>query len=208
MQADRRREANREASTDWVVRDNRNRMALKTSSFLILGLVRGGVTSGYAIKRFIGEQRMSAFWATTLAQIYPELAQLEDAGYLTHREDPHGARPRRAYALTPKGERALLSWLRRSRVPAMELRDEGLLRLAFADHLPRQDALALVERLRVRSEETEREFREQIIPIGEALRAAGLRFPVVVGQLGADYQSWAAQRLRQLEAELRDEQQD
>ena len=33
---------------------------------------------------------MSAFWATTFAQIYPELAQLEDAGYLTHRDDPHG----------------------------------------------------------------------------------------------------------------------
>ena len=180
-------------------------MALRTSSYLILGLVRGGVTSGYAIRRFIEHQRMSVFWATTLAQIYPELAQLEDAGYLAHRDDPHGARQRRAYALTAKGERALLSWLRRSRVPAMELRDEGLLRLAFADHLPREDALALVERLRVRAEQAEREFREQILPVGEALRAAGLRFPVVVGQLGADYQAWAAERLRALEAELRAE---
>jgi len=99
----------------------------------------------------------------------------------------------------------VLSWLRRSRVPAMELRDEGLLRLAFADHLPREDALALVERLRVRAEQAEREFREQILPVGEALRAAGLRFPVVVGQLGADYQAWAAERLRALEAELRAE---
>jgi DNA-binding PadR family transcriptional regulator len=181
-------------------------VALKTSSFLILGLVRGGVTSGYAIKRFIEQQRMEAFWATTFAQIYPELAQLEDDGYLTHREDPHGARQRRAYSLTAKGERALMSWLRRSRVPQMELRDEGLLRLAFADHLPREDALALVRRLRVREEEAEREFREQIIPMGEALRAAGLRFPVVVGQLGAEYHAWAIKRLDQLEAELHEEQ--
>jgi DNA-binding PadR family transcriptional regulator len=162
-------------------------VALKTSSYLILGLVRGGVTSGYAIKRFIDEQRMAVFWATTFAQIYPELAQLEDAGYLTHREDPHGARRRRAYALTAKGERALMAWLRRSRVPPMELRDEGLLRLALADHLPRADAIALVQRLRARSEEAEREFREEIIPIGEALRSVGLRFPVVVGSLGAAY---------------------
>ena len=75
-------------------------VALKTSSYLILGLVRGGVTSGYAIKRFIDEQRMSAFWATTSAQIYPGLAQLKDAGHLAAREDPHGARRRRAYELT------------------------------------------------------------------------------------------------------------
>lgn len=181
-------------------------MALKTSSYLILGLIRGGVTSGYAIKRFIQQQRMEVFWATTFAQIYPELAQLEEAGYVTHTEDPHGARRRRAYAVTAKGERALTSWLRRTRVPPMELRDEGLLRLAFADHLPLEDAIALVQRLRARSQEAEREFREEIIPIGEALRAAGLRFPVVVGQMGAEYHAWAVAHLDRLEDELRAEQ--
>ena len=180
-------------------------MALKTSSYLILGLVRGGVGSGYAIRRFIEEHRMEVFWATTFAQIYPELAQLERDGYLSHREDPHGARRRRAYTLTRKGERALLSWLRRSRIPPMELRDEGLLRLAFADHLPREEAITLVRRLRVRAEESKLEFREQMIPLGEALRAAGLRFPVVVGQLGAEYHAWSIRRLQQLEAELREE---
>ena len=181
-------------------------MALKTSSYMILGLIRGGVTSGYAIKRFIDEQRMSVFWATTFAQIYPELGQLEEAGYLTHREDPQGARQRRAYSLTDKGERALMSWLRRSGVPPMELRDEGLLRLAFADHIPRQDAIELVRRLRERSEEAEREFREEIIPLGEALRSAGLRFPVEIGRMGGAYHAWAVEHLGRLEAELRDEQ--
>ncbi len=177
-------------------------MALKTSSYMILGLVRAGVSSGYAIKRFIGQHRMTVFWATTFAQIYPELAHLEDAGYLSHREDPHGARQRRAYALTAKGDRALVSWLRRSSIPPMELRDEGLLRLAFADNLPRDEAIALVCRLRRRSEEAEREFREQIIPMGEALRAAGLRFPIVLGRMGAEYHAWAVEHLAELEAAL------
>jgi DNA-binding PadR family transcriptional regulator len=180
-------------------------MALKPSSYVILGLVRGGLTSGYAIRRFVDEQRMELFWATTFAQIYPELAQLEAAGHLSSTDDPHGARQRRAYALTPAGERALMSWLRREQVPAMELRDEGLLRLAFADNLPRDEAIALVARLRRRSEDAAREFREQILPIGETLRAGGLRFPVVIGQIGADYHAWAAERLRALEAELRAE---
>lgn len=180
-------------------------MALKTSSYLILGLVRGGMTSGYAIKRFIELQRMEVFWATTFAQIYPELAQLERDGYLTHRDDPHGARQRRAYALTAKGERALISWLRRSWIPPMELRDEGLLRLAFADNLPRDEALELVRRLRARAEEAEREFREAILPLGEALRAGGLRFPVEIGRMGAGYYAWSIEHLTQLEADLRAE---
>jgi DNA-binding PadR family transcriptional regulator len=177
-------------------------MALKTSGYLVLGLVRGGVSSGYAIRRFVAQQRMSVFWATTLAQIYPELAQLEDDGYLLHREAPHGARARRAYSLTDKGERAFLAWLRRTRVPAMELRDEGLLRLAFADHLPPPEALALVRRLRARSEETEREFREQILPVAQTLRAAGLRFPIVIAEMGAQYHAWAVTHLVELEARL------
>jgi DNA-binding PadR family transcriptional regulator len=180
-------------------------VALKTSSYMILGLVRGGMTSGYAIKRFIEQQRMEVFWATTFAQIYPELAQLEEGGYLVHREDPHGARQRRAYELTPKGERALLSWLRRARVPPMELRDEGLLRLAFADHLPREEAIELVRRLRERAEEAEREFQETILPIGEALLSAGLRFPIEIGRMGAGYYAWSIEHLTRLEADLRAE---
>ncbi len=180
-------------------------MALKSSSYLILGLVRGGTSSGYAIKRFIEQNRMEVFWATTFAQIYPELAQLERDGYLTHSDDPHGARQRRAYALTPKGERGLMNWLRRTEIPTMELRDEGLLRLAFADHLPREEAIELVRRLRARAEDAEREFRETILPMGEALRAAGLRFPVEIGRMGAGYYAWSIEHLTQREADLRAE---
>ena len=181
-------------------------MGLKTSSYLILGLVRGGMTSGYAIKRFIEQQRMEVFWATTFAQIYPELAALETDGFLAGRDDPQGARQRRAYALTPKGEEALMSWMGAPQVPPMELRDEGLLRLAFADHLSRDEAIELVQRLRARAEEAEREFQETILPLGEALRAAGLRFPVEIGRMGAGYYAWSIEHLTQLEADLREEQ--
>jgi DNA-binding PadR family transcriptional regulator len=177
-------------------------VSLKPSSFVILGLVRGGVTSGYAIRRFVEQQRMDRFWATTFAQIYPELAQLEERGYLVHRDDSCGGRERRAYALTRKGEDALLAWLRRARIPPRELRDEGMLRLAFADQLPREDAIELVRRLRERAEDTEREFRDEVLPRGEALLAAGLRFPVEVCRLGRAYHAAAAEHLGRLEAEL------
>ena len=185
-------------------RQNRH-VALKASSYLILALVRGGMTSGYAIRRFIEQQRMEVFWATTFAQVYPELAHLEEGGFLTHTDDPHGARQRRAYSLTPKGERMLMAWLRRETIPRMELRDEGLVRLAFADHLPRGEAIELVRRLRVRAEEAEREFRETILPIGEALLAAGLRFPIEIGRMGAGYYAWSVEHLTRLEQDLRAE---
>src|SRR3712207_5089937 len=170
---------------------------------MILALIRGGMTSGYAIKRFIEQQRMEVFWATTFAQIYPELAQLERDGYLTHSDDPQGARQRRAYALTEKGEHALMSWLREEEIPLMELRDEGLLRLAFADHLPREEAIELVRRMRVRAEEAHREFEETLIPLGEAMLAAGLRFPIEIGRMGAGYYAWSIEHLTQLEEALR-----
>ena len=87
----------------------------------------------------------------------------------------------------------------------MELRDEGLLRLAFADHLPREEAIELVQRLRARAIATEQEFRETIIPMGEALLAAGLRFPIEIGRMGAGYYAWSIEHLAQLEADLRAE---
>ena len=87
----------------------------------------------------------------------------------------------------------------------MELRDEGLLRLAFADNLPRGEAIELVQRLRARAEEALREFSETIIPLGEALRAAGLRFPIEIGRMGAGYYAWSIEHLTQLEADLRNE---
>ena len=179
-------------------------MALKTSSYVILGLVRGGVTSGYALKRFIKQQRMDLFWATTLAQIYPELAELERSGHLTHRDDPRGARKRRAYEVTAKGERVLMAWLRRARIPKRELRDEGLLQLAFADDLPHEEAIALVRRLRERSEDAEREFLEEVIPMAEALgESAGVRFPLEVARLGAAHDALNADFLARLEERLR-----
>lgn len=178
-------------------------MALKPSSYVILGLVRGGLTSGYAIREFVDRQRMDNFWSTSFAQIYPELAHLEEAGYLTSADDPHGARQRRAYALTDAGERTLQAWLTRERVPKRELRDEGLLRLAFADHLPRDEAIELVARLRRRSEDAVEEFRREVLPLGEALRDAGARFPLEICRLGLAYHELAAAHFAELEAELR-----
>jgi DNA-binding PadR family transcriptional regulator len=179
-----------------------SRPSLKPSSYLILGLVRNGYSSGYAIKRIIEDARMNNYWATTFAQIYPELAQLEADGYMVRRDDPHGGRARSAYSLTEQGEHALDAWLRSPELPPMEVRDEGLLRMVFADDLTLPEAVTLVRQLRRRSEEALGVFRDYDIPMAERFADEGKHFALVLARMGTAYHTWAVEWFTQLEAEL------
>jgi PadR family transcriptional regulator, phenolic acid-responsive transcriptional regulator len=69
-------------------------MRLKPSSYLILGMLNQGKKTGYAIKRAV-DRSTRFFWAASLAQVYPELAALEQDGYVISADEPHGARPRK-----------------------------------------------------------------------------------------------------------------
>ena len=173
-------------------------MRLKPSSYLILGMLGRGIRTGYEIKRTV-DRSTRFFWAASLAQVYPELAALEQDGYVTSADEPHGARPRKTYRLTDKGRQALDDWLRSERVPEFEFRDEGLLRVFFADAMPLEDALELLTRLRRRAEQVEREFGDDILPLAQ--RAPG-RFALIAAREGADYFAWRAAWFRQMEAEL------
>jgi DNA-binding PadR family transcriptional regulator len=173
-------------------------MRLKPSSYLILGMLDLGVRTGYAVKKTV-DRSTKFFWAASLAQVYPELAALEKGGYVTSTDDPQGARPRKAYRLTDKGDGALGDWLRSERLPELEFRDEGLLRLFFADSLPADEALELVRRLRAHAEGLEREFRDEVVPFAE--RAPG-RFALIAAREGADYFTWRASWFRGIEEEL------
>ena len=173
-------------------------MRLKPGSYLILGMLDTGVSTGYAIKRAV-DRSTRFFWAASFAQVYPELAALEKDAYVVGTDEPHGDRPRRTYRLTDKGRAALEAWLRSDRLPDFEQRDEGLLRLFFADALPAADALQLVRRLRGRAEEIDRVFQAEILPL--ARRVPG-RFRLIVASEGADYFAWRAGWFRNLEAQL------
>src|SRR5438105_14591875 len=178
-------------------------MSLKPPSFLMLGMVRLGVRSGYAIKK-AADVSTRVFWPTSLAQVYPELARLERAGLVTRREDPHGARARSAYEITEKGEAALLAWLR-SYVPddaPLPFRDGGLLRLFFADALRPDEQLALVQLLRQRANAAKGHMRREIVPLAEALEQTGTQFPAVVARLGADTYAYIERWFARLEEQL------
>jgi DNA-binding PadR family transcriptional regulator len=176
-------------------------MRLKPPAYLLLGMLRLGATSGYAIKK-AADVSTRMFWPTSLAQVYPELARLEDQGLVSRRDDSHGARARSAYAITPEGEAALLAWLRSAREAPVQLRDEGLLRLFFADALPGEDQLTLVRRLRQRAQNVAAYMQSQGVPSAQEHEVHGARFPALAARFGADLWVFTEQWLARLEAEL------
>src|SRR5271154_2689062 len=90
--------------------------------YVVLGMVRQGARSGYAIKQAV-ELSIRFFWTISQAQIYPSLEQLERAGLITGRSEPQGKRQRRVYEITAAGEATLAQWLRSEEPMPFELRD-------------------------------------------------------------------------------------
>jgi DNA-binding PadR family transcriptional regulator len=176
---------------------------LRPASYLILGMIRLGARSGYAIKA-AADQSTQFFWPMSLAQVYPELARLQSAGLLRREEDPRGGRERHSYALTAAGEEALGEWLRSSEGEPTQFRDEGVLRLFFADALPPADQVALVRRMREGAAAVAASTREEILPAAEALEQSGTRCPALIARLRADTYAYVERWLAREEAELRD----
>src|SRR6478672_9298852 len=110
---------------------------------VILGLLSYAPMSGYDMKAAV-DRSTRFFWAASYGQIYPELRRLEREGLIEGEDVPNGGRTRRVYRLTKSGREALREWLLGS-TTGIELRDESLLRLFFAQALPHEQALLLLE---------------------------------------------------------------
>jgi DNA-binding PadR family transcriptional regulator len=184
-------------------------MKLKPVSYVVLGMLRLGATSGYAIKK-AADASTSFFWPVSLAQVYPELARLEEGKLVIRHEDPHGARSRSAYELTEKGEEALLAWLRSPQEAEMQWRIEGMLRLFFVDALPKREQLEMA----LRGRERVREYRVNLYPKEvsislEDLEEGGIRAPALTilfaESILLGVEEWLAQLAALLEAELQAE---
>src|SRR4029453_12880106 len=146
---------------------------------VLLGLLASKPLSGYDIKRVV-DRSTRFFWAASYGQIYPELKRLEEEGLVEGGD-------RRVYKLPPAGREALLEWLFGSTV-TVELRDESLLRLFFADALPREDALGLLEGRKPGHEQYLEVLREiQALPGGP-----DPTFVDLVLRWGIDFNEWGA----------------
>src|SRR6266511_3673007 len=105
-------------------------MELSSTAYVVLGMLRENARTGYEIKQVV-DNSTRFFWAASYGQIYPELKELAKRGLVRGESEPHGARKRTVYRLTPEGRDELRRWLERE-PEAFELRDEGLLKLFFS----------------------------------------------------------------------------
>ncbi len=154
---------------------------------VVLGLLRFGPRSGYDMKTVV-DRSTRFFWAASYGQIYPELRRLEAEGLIQGEDAPRGERERRVYKLTKAGRDALTEWLLGPTV-TIEYRDESLLRLFFADSLPRETALQLLEG-RKRGHE---EFLEILHEIEKLPGGKDPDFVDLVLQWGIEFNEWGAQ---------------
>jgi PadR family transcriptional regulator AphA len=173
-------------------------MELSNTAYVILGMLSWRPMSGYEIKSLV-DRSTRFFWAVSYGQIYPELRRLSAAGLVEGKADPHGGRRRNVYRLTPAGRRELRAWLKVD-AEAFELRDEGLLKLFFAEAGGGPAAIQALdakrrehERLLARLEEIEATAR----PDGFAYEV--LRYGIECNRWQAE---WCERTMRELEKEL------
>jgi DNA-binding PadR family transcriptional regulator len=160
----------------------RQEPGLATPAYVVLGMIVIGARTGYEVKQMV-EQSTRFFWTISQAQIYPSLEQLEQAGFITGREDPQGRRRRRVFEITAAGRAELTSWLGRDDPMPFELRDTGMLKLFFADALDHDQAQALLHAVRRRSEDRAGLLRA-LEPVARAVEEQGYRHPLLTLELG------------------------
>jgi PadR family transcriptional regulator, regulatory protein AphA len=173
-------------------------MDLSSTAHVILGMLSWRPMSGYEIKSLVDKSTRN-FWAASYGQIYPELRKLSAAGLIEGKADPRGGRRRNVYRLTPAGRRELEAWLAVD-AEVFETRDEGLLKLFFAEAGGSEAAIQALdakrrehERLVARLEEIEASGR----PDGFAYEV--LRYGIECNRWQAE---WCERTMRELENDL------
>src|SRR3954452_24244021 len=132
-------------------------MELSPTAYVILGMIRGEPRSGYEIKALV-DTTTRFFWAASYGQIYPELKRLSEAGLVKGVDSPTGGRRRTVYEITADGDEELRAWLRQPPT-TFEMREEGLLKLFFADALPREEAIEILRAMRAHRESVSAQLR-------------------------------------------------
>ena len=143
-------------------------MAATAITPVILGLLAMRPLSGYDIQAVV-DRSTRFFWAASYGQIYP----------------------RRVYSLTPAGRDALVEWLLGPTV-TIELRGESLLRLFFADSLPKEQALMLLEWRKLGHQQ----YLETLRAI-DARPGQDPQFVDLVLRWGIEFNEWGAQWCQQ-----------
>jgi PadR family transcriptional regulator, regulatory protein AphA len=164
-------------------------MALGATSYVILGLLALGAHSGYDIKQ-LADMSTRHFWATSYGQIYPELRRLSQAGLIKAEDASRGTRQRTLYHLTAKGRQALHVWVADGTVQPVEIRDEMLLKLFFADAMSGKETVKHLGAMRRRHQEVAaglREHEPMVAAQPHRMKYEVLKFGVALHEWCADW---------------------
>src|SRR6266853_4010321 len=115
-------------------------MELRPTAYVVLGILNLGPHPGYDLKQ-LADVSTRHFWATSYGQIYPELKRLSESGLIKSEDASRGTRQRTLYHLTAKGKQTLHTWVSNPAIQSLEIRDEMLLKLFFADAMSRKETV-------------------------------------------------------------------
>ena len=162
-------------------------MELGPTAYVVLGMLSLEPRSGYDIKQ-LADISTRHFWAISYGQIYPELRRLLTAGLIKSEDASRGTRRRTLYHLTPNGRQALHAWVADPAIQSLEIRDEMLLKLFFADAMSRKETVRHLEAMKARHEQLAAGLREH-----EAMVSAQPhRLKYEVMKFGIGFHGWCA----------------
>ncbi|MEJ2863865.1 PadR family transcriptional regulator [Actinomycetospora flava] len=124
---------------------------LTSTSYAVLGLLAVQPWSTYELTQQM-DRSLGRMWPRAASKLYEEPKKLVAHGLASAATETVGRRPRTVYAITDEGRAALARWLAEpGDGPVLEF--EQLVKLAFAEHGTREDALRTVAAARAWAQE-------------------------------------------------------
>jgi DNA-binding PadR family transcriptional regulator len=172
---------------------------LPSGDYAFLAMLLLAPMSAYEIKKAM-QGSVSHFYSAAHSQVYQQANRLVRDGYVREKEAP-GGRRKRILALTPKGRRTVMEWLR-SPDAEDQLYSELLVKVFFAAYSDDPDALrTMLERRREESQGMLSEY-EQFLPVLETAKENP--FPAMTLSAGVHYYrgelAWIDETLAKLDA--------
>ncbi len=188
---------------------------LTTTSYAILGLLAIQPWSTYELAQQM-DRSLGRIWPRAQSKLYEEPKKLVAHGLARASKEPVGRRSRTVYTITDKGRRALAAWLHQPGAgPVLEF--EQLLKVFFAEHGTKSDALATLAAARAwaqaRSAESlavGRQYLEGRGPFPQRLAQLELtaRFLTDFYAMVGDWARWASRIVESWPDDLRQAQPD
>ena len=172
---------------------------LNTTSFAMLGMLAIRPWSTYELAKHV-DRSLRPLWSRARSNLFNEPKKLVAHGLAVATEEMVGRRPRTVYTITPAGRRALRRWLATpGEGPVLEF--EQLLKVFFADHGTKADALQATANIRAwakeRTEENIAVARSYLAGTGPFPERAAVisvvgRFHTDFADMVANWADWAA----------------